>query len=55
MTNPAVIHGLCAMTSALVTQARPPMINHLTSHYRFISKVHYRLPVSMNMAKNLKN
>ena len=37
VTNPAVIHGLCAMTkhseinTALLAQARPLMMNHLTS------------------------
>ena len=37
VTNPVVIHGLCAMTkcseinTALLAQARPLMMNHLTS------------------------
>ena len=33
VTNSAVIHGLCAMTlnQPLLAQARPRMINHLTS------------------------
>ena len=33
VTNPAVIRGLCAMTKhqIMVAQARPLMVNHLTS------------------------
>ena len=35
VTNTAVIHGLCAMTAMhpLLAQARPRIINHLTSIY----------------------
>ena len=33
VTNPAVICGLCAVTKqqCMLTQARPPMMNHLAS------------------------